>query len=245
MLVSSQPRVLMLDDNPRIRAMLARYLEEQGLVVSSAANGAEMRERLGQDQVDLVLLDLVMPGEDGFALAREIRSMSDIGIIFVTGRSDMVDAVVGLELGADDYITKPFHLREVLARTKSVLRRLQPRPEPAQADPWNREEQRLSFEGWRLFVDRRQLTSPEGSDTVLTTSEFNLLLTFLKNAGRVLTRDALMDLTHGREWEAFDRAIDVLVARLRRKIEPDPKNPTFIKSVRGVGYVFAVRVLQS
>lgn len=239
--MASRNRVLIVDDDIRLAGMLSRYLSEQGFDVCSAANGTEMRDCLSRRPVHLVLLDLMMPGEDGFSLAREIRSMSDIGIIFVTGRSDVVDAVVGLELGADDYITKPFHLREVLARVKSVLRRLQPR---AAQEPLT-EDHALVFEGWRLFVDRRELISPAGKGVPLTTGEFNLLVTFIRNPRRVLTRDALMDLTHGREWEAFDRAIDVLVARLRRKIEPDPKSPSYIKSVRGVGYIFAATISQA
>jgi DNA-binding response OmpR family regulator len=202
-----------------------------------------MRVSLAQSAVDLVLLDLVLPGEDGLLLAREIHSQfGGIGIIMVTGRSDMVDTVVGLEVGADDYIAKPFHLREVLARIKSVMRRLQPTtPAEATASPPTGLGEMIQFDGWSLDLRRRELRSPVGADIPLTTGEFDLLVTFLKHPGRVLDRDLLMDLTRGRHWEAFDRTIDAQVARLRKKIEAHPKNPTLIKSVRGAGYVFTSR----
>jgi two-component system phosphate regulon response regulator OmpR len=197
-----------------------------------------MRACLAQSKVDLVLLDLVLPGEDGLLLAREIRSRyGGIGIIMVTGRSDMVDTVVGLEVGADDYIAKPFHLREVLARTKSVLRRLHP-VQAAETPLRPGHGEVIRFDGWSLDLERRELRSPSGSDVPLTTGEFELLVTFVRHPGRVLNRDMLMDLTRGRQWEVFDRAIDAQVARLRKKVEADPKNPLLIKSVRGAGYVF-------
>jgi two-component system phosphate regulon response regulator OmpR len=220
--------------------MLSRYLEEEGFRVSLAESGTAMRDRMASSAPDLVLLDLVLPGEDGITLARELRSRSDVGIIMLTGRGDIVDRVVGLEVGADDYIPKPFHLREVLARVKTVLRRTQPAARPS-ADP-ERKEAAFTFDGWRLDLDRRQLTAPDGADVPLTTGEFNLLCILARHAGRVLDRDQLMDLTRGREWDAFDRTIDAQVARLRKKIEADPKNPTIIKSVRGVGYVLAAKV---
>jgi two-component system phosphate regulon response regulator OmpR len=161
----------------------------------------------------------------------------------VTGRSDIVDTVVGLEVGADDYIAKPFHLREVLARVKSVLRRLQPASSGLPTtSPSDEAGEVMKFEGWRLDLGRRELKTPDGAEVPLTTGEFDLLVTFARHPGRVLNRDMLMDLTRGRHWEVFDRTIDAQVARLRRKIEQDPKNPAMIKSVRGVGYVFATRV---
>lgn len=237
--MTDKPHVLIVDDDPRIRRMLSRYLEDEGFETHVAESGAAMRQCLESRKIDLVLLDLVLPGEDGLQLAREIRSQPGIGIIMVTGRSDMVDTVVGLEVGADDYIAKPFHLREVLARIKSVLRRLrayQVATPSALSNNVSREV--LRFDGWRLDLWRRELKSPEGTQIPLTTGEFDLLVTFAKHPGHVLNRDMLMDLTRGRQWEAFDRTIDAQVARLRRKIEPDPKSPTLIKSVRGVGYVF-------
>jgi len=209
-----------------------------------AADGPTMRAQL-TDSVDVILLDVVMPGEDGLTLAREIRANSDVGIIMLTGRDDVLDRIVGLEVGADDYIAKPFHLREVMARVKSVLRRRAPRPDqfPRPAAPGGGDDV-ISFDGWRLDAGRRQLLSPKGEDVALTTGEFDLLSALAKYPGRVFGREALMDLTRGRSWEAFDRTIDAQVARLRKKIEIDPKNPTLIKSVRGVGYVFTGKVDQ-
>lgn len=245
-MTTETPHILIVDDDAKIRQMLTRYLTDEGFQVSSAANGAEMRELLARAKIELVVLDLVLPGEDGFQLAREIRAQpgsGTIGIIMLTGRSDMVDTVVGLELGADDYIAKPFHLREVLARIKSVLRRLRPvvPPEPS-SEAHTVEGEVVRFDGWQLDLGRRELRAPDGSEIALSTGEFDLLATFAKHPGRVLNRDQLMDLTRGRQWEAIDRSIDAQVARLRRKIEPDPKHPTLVKSVRGVGYVFAARI---
>jgi two-component system phosphate regulon response regulator OmpR len=241
--VTDKPHILIVDDDPRIRQMLSRYLQEEGLRVSGVGNGAAMRDCLAREKVDLVLLDLVLPGEDGLQLAREIRSHSQVGIIMVTGRTEMVDTLVGLEIGADDYIGKPFQLREVLARVKSVLRRTSPVvPAAPSPDDQARSTEVIRFDGWCLDLARRELTSPAGPEVPLTTGEFDLLVVFAKHPGRVLNRDMLMDLTRGRQWEAFDRAIDAQVARLRRKIEPDTKTPTLIKSVRGVGYVFTGRI---
>jgi two-component system phosphate regulon response regulator OmpR len=234
------PHLLIVDDDAKIRQMLARYLAEEGFRVSTAASAAAMRTSLAQGGIDLVLLDLVLPGADGLALARELRAQPGLartGLIMLTGRSDLVDRVVGLELGADDYMAKPFHLREVLARIKSVLRRLAPGAGRAGA------AETLRFDGWRLDLARRELTAPSGTAVALTTGEFELLATFARHPGRVLDRDRLMDLTRGRQWAAVDRSIDAQVARLRRKIEPDPKHPTLVKSVRGVGYVFTPKRL--
>ncbi|QFU16321.1 response regulator [Microvirga thermotolerans] len=246
--VTDTPHILIVDDDPKIRQMLSRYLSEEGFQVSSAESGRAMRESLARTKVDLVLLDLVLPGEDGLKLAREIRSQpgySNLGIIMLTGRSDMVDMVVGLELGADDYIAKPFHLRELLARIKSVLRRLLPAAPAEAADSAAgtqlSTEEIIRFDGWQLDLARRELKAPDGSAVPLTTGEFDLLATFARHPGRVLNRDQLMDLTRGRQWEAIDRSIDAQVARLRRKIEADPKHPTLVKSVRGIGYVFTAR----
>jgi DNA-binding response OmpR family regulator len=228
--------VLVVDDDQRIRHMLTRYFEQEGYRVSVAADGPAMRAKLN-DSVDVILLDVVMPGEDGLTLAREIRASSDVGIIMLTGRDDVLDRIVGLEVGADDYIAKPFHLREVLARVKSVRRR---RGRPT--TPSVTAGQVIRFEGWRLDIARRQLVSPTGEDVALTTGEFDLLAALAKHPGRVFGRDALMDLTHGRSSAAFDRTIDAQVARLRKKIEADPKNPMLVKSVRNVGYVFTGKV---
>src|SRR5271170_2454956 len=232
--------ILVVDDDQRIRQMLTRYFEQEGYRISVAADGPTMRAQLN-DSVDVILLDVVMPGEDGLALARDVRATSDVGIIMLTGRDDVLDRVVGLEVGADDYIAKPFHLREVLARVKSVLRRRGPAPAQPPAQPEAGKDV-ICFDGWRLDTSRRQLVSPKGQDIALTTGEFDLLAALAKYPGRVFGRDTLMDLTRGRSWEAFDRTIDAQIARLRKKIEADPKNPRLVKSVRGVGYVFTGKV---
>ncbi len=239
----------MVDDDAKVRRMLAEYLVEQGLSVTGADSGAEMRAAFARGPVDVVLLDLVLPGEDGLALAAELRRTSDVAIIIVTGRGDVVDRVVGLEVGADDYLAKPFHLREVLARIKSVLRRTRAAPHsaaPPEAAPTEAAPApgaaTLSFAGYALDPAKRRLTGSDGAEIGLTTGEFNLLVAFAEHANRVLDRDMLMDLAKGRQWEAMDRSVDTQVARLRRKIEPDPKNPTLIRAVRGVGYLFACDV---
>ena len=234
--------ILVVDDDQRIRQMLARYFEQEGYRISLAADGPTMRAQLN-DSVDVILLDVVMPGEDGVTLAREIRASSDVGIIMLTGRDDVLDRVVGLEVGADDYIAKPFHLREVMARVKSVLRRRGSRPDQLSRPPvLSSDDEVIRFDGWRLDTGRRQLVSPKGDDIALTTGEFDLLSALVKYPGRVFGREALMDLTRGRSWQAFDRTIDAQIARLRKKIEVDPKNPTLVKSVRGVGYVFTAKI---
>ncbi|MEZ2128181.1 MULTISPECIES: response regulator [unclassified Sinorhizobium] len=228
--------LLVVDDDPRIRQMLSHYFEDEGYAVVGAADGAEMRAHLRQRNFDIILLDLVLPGgQDGLDLAREIRAQSDIPIMMLTGRDDVVDRIVGLEVGADDYIAKPFHLREVHARLKSILRRRQAPARNAVEAP---REEIIGFEDWKLNLIRRQLLDPAGVEVELTTGEFDMLTAFLHHAGRVLTREVLMDLTRGRNLEAFDRTIDAQIVRLRRKIETDPKRPHFIKAVRGVGYVF-------
>ena len=201
---------------------------------------------LSMKSIDLVLLDLMMPGEDGLALARSIRRCSEIPIIMLTGKSDLIDRVVGLETGADDYITKPFELREVLARIRTVMRRAGPRAAPAVSGPGPAAgitiREILLFEGWRLDLPRRELRRPGGELVPLTAGEFDLLRAFADNPNRVLNREQLIDLVKGREWAAYDRGIDTQVMRLRKKIEPDPSRPSLIKTVRGAGYVFAAAV---
>jgi two-component system phosphate regulon response regulator OmpR len=238
--------VLVVDDEPRIRTMLRRYLSEEGFKVSEAADGGAMRAALDREAVNLVLLDLVMPGEDGLSLARHVRQRSEIPIIILTGKGDLIDRVVGLEAGADDYITKPFELREVLARIRTVMRRAGPRAAPgAPARPSpapDRADETLLFQGWRLDLVRRELTRPAGDVVPLTAGEFELLRVFALHPNRVLSRDQLIDLVKGREWAAYDRAVDTQVGRLRKKLEADPSNPTLIKTVRGGGYIFATPV---
>lgn len=232
---ASSANILVVDDDPRIRQMLTRYFEGEGYAVSAVSDGQEMRVQLKRQEIDIILLDLSLPGgQDGFDLAREIRMQSDIPIMMLTGRDDVVDRIIGIEIGADDYIAKPFHLREVHARLKSILRRRQ----PAQPKLEENEEKIVRFEGWTLNLSRRQLLSAGDGEVELTTGEFDMLAAFVQHAGRVLTRDFLMDATRGRQLDAFDRTIDAQIVRLRRKIEADAKHPQLIKAVRGVGYIF-------
>jgi DNA-binding response OmpR family regulator len=243
--MGDQPHILVVDDERRIRTMLNRYLSDEGFRVSEAADGAAMREILDRDPVDLVLLDLVMPGEDGLSLARHIRQRSDVPVIMLTGKGELIDRVVGLEAGADDYMAKPFHLREVLARIRTVMRRAHPQPASSatQASPTKElAGDTLVFQDWRFDLLKRELRRPGGDRVPLTAGEFDLLRVFARNPNRVLDRDHLMTLVKGRDWAAFDRAIDTQVVRLRKKIEPDPQNPQLIKTVRGAGYIFAASV---
>lgn len=233
-------RILVVDDDARIRQMLIRYFEDNGYRVNAVGNGAAMRAELAKGRYAAVFLDLVLPGgENGLELLKELRNTSDVPVLMLTGQDDVTDKVVGLEVGADDYIAKPFHLRELLARLRTVLRRRAP-AEPAKAV--GGEDESIQFDGWRLDAPRRKLTSPDGDDVPLTTGEFDMLLVFVRNPGRVLSRDTLMDLTRNRSLEAFDRAIDAQIVRLRKKIETDPKAPALVQSVRGVGYVFTGRL---
>ena len=232
--------ILVVEDEPTVRSFIEEYLGSQGYRMSGAKDGTGMRHVLAKQDVDLVILDLMLPGEDGLELAREIRSESDVPIIMVTGRADTVDRVVGLEMGADDYIPKPFEARELLARVRSVLRRSQ-RANSGGGEPTARHNM-AAFAGWRLDLGRRQLSGPGGEEVRLTSAEFDLLVAFVNNPDKVLSRDRLLDLVYGREMFPFERSIDVLVMRLRGKIEVDRANPLFIKTIRGAGYVFTPEV---
>jgi len=236
--MSDNGHILVVDDQQEICDVVREYLTSEGYRVSTAHDGTAMRRVLSQTPADLVILDLMLPGEDGLTLARSLRSQSAIGIIILTGRGETVDRIIGLEMGADDYLPKPFHLRELLARVKSVLRRVQSRTgeglQPARS--------RARFAGWGLDLSSRELTSPTGEAVRLTTGEFDLLAAFVGNANQVLSRDRLLDLARNREAGPFDRTIDVQVGRLRRKLEDDPQNPSLIKTVRGSGYIFTPAV---
>jgi two-component system OmpR family response regulator len=232
--------IAIVDDEPDITQLLAGYLSRQGFRVSALGNGHALIELMSADRPDLVLLDLGLPGEDGFAIARKLRERWQCGLIIVTGRGDAVDKVVGLEIGADDYVTKPFDLRELLARIKAVLRRLAPPTEAAAAPQAPRE--RLCFDGWVLDVAARRLLDRGGEPVLLTGGEFDLLCVLAQHAGRVLSRDFLLEHTRGRDAAPFDRTIDVQIGRLRRKLGDDADDPLIIKSVRGVGYVLTPRV---
>ncbi len=231
-------RVLVVDDDPRICRLLVRILSSEAFDVESASDGASMWCSLETRPCDLVILDLRLPGdEDGLILARKLRAGSDVALIMLTGRSDNVDKVVGLELGADDYVTKPFDPRELLARIRSVLRRSAPRRAiPAGLDTGSTV---VAFSGWSLDLGRRELTSPIGAPVELTSYEFELLAVLARRPGQTLSRDQILELIANRNWNPNDRSIDVLVGKLRRKLNDDPRAPRLIKTVRSVGYMFA------
>lgn len=236
--MSNPQHLLVVDDDPGVRNLLRRYFAGQGFNVSTAANGEEMRSVVADQPVDVVLLDLGLPGEDGFALTRQLRREWNGALIIITGRGEAVDRVVGLELGADDYVTKPFDLRELLARVRSVLRRSLAAPDATTAP----HVPAFHFSGFRLDPMSRTVCTRDGSAVTLTTGEFDLLRVLVDHPHRVLSRDELMDATRGRGVGPFDRAIDVQVGRLRRKLEADPSQPELIKSVRGAGYMLAASV---
>jgi two-component system, OmpR family, response regulator len=234
--------ILVVDDDPAIRELLRDCLEPEGFRVSEAADSSAMRALLSAGHIDLVTLDLMLGGENGLNLARDIHSRHDVPIVMITGKGDTIDRVVGLELGADDYIAKPFHPREVVARIRAVLRRKAPAALPASQAP---KAERLTFEDWTIDVGRREVTANDARSLSLTTAEFNLLEILARRPQRVHSRDAIMDLLKGHDWTPFDRSIDALVSRLRRKIEVDPDHPRLLKTVRGVGYIFACDVTQA
>jgi two-component system OmpR family response regulator len=229
--MKSAPHIAVLDDEADITQLLANYLPSHGFRVSQVHHGDALIQLMERDPADLLLLDLGLPGEDGFSIARRIRGRWQTGIIIVTGRGDAVDKVVGLEVGADDYVTKPFDLRELVARIKAVLRRLLVHPTSSSMS------QALQFAGWRLDIHARSLHDPQGADVALTNGEFELLSTFAQHPGRVLSRDFLLEHTRGREAAPFDRTIDVQVGRLRRKLQAQSGTTEIIKSVRGAGYI--------
>jgi two-component system OmpR family response regulator len=236
--VSPDLHIAILDDEPDITQLLAGYLQGHGYRVTQLHNGQALMHTMQADPPTLVLLDLGLPGEDGFTIARQLREHWNCGLVIVTGRGDAVDKVVGLEVGADDYVTKPFDLRELLARIKAVLRRVAAPPASSdQAAAAVADRSRLGFAGWLLDTGARRLCNPQGRDVALTSGEFDLLCIFAQHAGRVLSRDFLLERTRGREAAPFDRTIDVQVGRLRKKLEIDPEDPQIIKSVRGAGYI--------
>jgi DNA-binding response OmpR family regulator len=234
--VIANTQILVVDDDAEVRALLRKCLEREGFGVEEAANGAQMHACIEQHPISLITLDLTLGGEDGLDLAREVRAKRNIPIIMITGKGDTIDRVVGLELGADDYITKPFQLREVLARVRAVLRRYGTTEAPA-ADTAPAHE-RYGFEDMVIDITCREIGRTGGTTPELTTAEFNLLEIFVKRPHRVLSRDNIMDLLKGHDWSPLDRSIDALVGRLRKKIEPDPDHPRLIKTVRGIGYAF-------
>ncbi len=231
-----QPHILVIDDDPQIRALLQEYLAENGLRVSVASTGEEMARILSDEAVDLVILDLRLAGEDGMAIARSLRDQSAIPIVMLTGVRDEADRVMGLELGADDYLTKPFSPRELLARIRTVLRRTKSAsPVPAR----KREIRAYRFGEFELNLRTRRLKRSNGNNIALTNGEFNLLAALLAAPARILTRDQLLEASRVYDNEVYDRAIDIQVLRLRRKIEQDPSQPEFIVTERGAGYMFS------
>ncbi len=232
--------IFVVDDDATLRNRLAKYLSAQGFEAEAFSGGQELRARLGSKTPDLVVLDLLMPGEDGLSLTRHLRSACDAGILILTGQGDTIDRIVGLEMGADDYLGKPFDLRELLARIRSVLRR---RSSARAAENGPGSSDSKEFAGWVVDFGRREVKSPDGETVELTGAEFNLLQEFLENPGRALDRDRLLDAVADREWSPFDRSIDLHISHLRRKLGDDPRRPEKIKTVRGVGYLFAAEVI--
>jgi two-component system, OmpR family, response regulator len=233
------PHILVIDDDPQIRTLLNEYLAENGLRVSVASTGEEMSKVLGAEAVDLVVLDLRLAGEDGLAIARSLRDRSSIPIVMLTGVRDEADRVMGLELGADDYVTKPFSPRELLARIRTVLRRTK---SAAPGSTRHQDIRAYRFGAFELNLRTRRLRQRDGGDIVLTNGEFNLLAALLSAPERILTRDQLLEASRVYDNEVYDRAIDIQVLRLRRKIEPDPSQPKFIVTERGAGYMFSAPV---
>jgi len=235
--MDASARLLIVDDDASVRAMLREYLAGHGYLVDEAEGGVQMRASIEANLPDVVLLDIRLPGEDGLTLAKYLRQRYDLGIIMVTASGDVIDRVVGLEIGADDYIGKPFDPRELLARVKSVLRRIQAKP--SGSDPAQFQSGRQRFGRCELDLEARRLFEIAGNEIAMTAMEFELLRVFLANPNRVLSRDQLLTHTRNREWEPFDRSIDIRVGRLRRKVEPDPNGePRCIRTVRNAGYMY-------
>ncbi len=240
--MAERQHVLVVDDEEDICRQIETYLSEAGYRVSSAGDGQAMRRVVEAGPVDLILLDVRLPGEDGLSIARDYLSHTDIPFIMLTSRDQVTDTVAGLEIGAEDYVPKPFHLRELLARVRTVLRRRSRQAEAAQAEADPAAANALRFSGWTLDLMARTLTSRDSRRVALTTQEFSLLAAFVHHPNQALSRDELLEAIAERKWQPDDRAIDVLIGRLRRKIEPDPKSPRLIQTVRGTGYIFTGEV---
>jgi two-component system OmpR family response regulator len=233
--MTASPHILVVEDDPQISRLVARYLGSNECRVSVASDGREMDRVLGASRIDLIVLDLMLPGEDGLSLCRRLRTGSPVPIIILTAKAEDVDRILGLEMGADDYLAKPFNPRELLARIRAVLRRA---AAATDATGGGAAARVLSFQGFRLDRVLRELRSPQGARIAVTGAEFDLLLVMCERPGRVLSRDQLLDLTQGRTAGPFERSIDILISRLRRKIEGDPHHPELIKTVRSAGYLF-------
>ncbi|MCG8428830.1 MAG: response regulator [Chromatiales bacterium] len=236
--METQPHILVVDDDLEIRDLLKQYLEKNGMRVTTVGEGKEMQQMLDAAHIDLIVLDLMLPGSDGLELCRNLRVNSQLPVIMLTARGDEMDRILGLEMGADDYLPKPFNPRELLARIKVVLKRTQTLPPQSEPDT----KALRAFAGWTVDPIARHLLSESGVVTPLSGAEYRLLTVFLDHPNRILNRDQLLDLTQGREADPFDRSIDVLISRLRRRLNDDPKDPQIIKTIRGEGYVLAVKV---
>ncbi|HWV52482.1 response regulator [Pseudorhodoplanes sp.] len=234
--MSAAPHILIVDDHREIRELVTRALVKEGFRVSSAADGRAMHKMLADGRIDLILLDLMLPGEDGLSICRNLRTTSDIPIIMLTAKGEEIDRVLGLEMGADDYLPKPFGSRELIARIRAVLRRGRP------SEPAAKNASHYGFDRWRLNTAARELIRDDGVSVPLSTGEYDLLLAFVQRPQRVLSREQLLDLARGRAAANFDRAIDTQVSRLRKKIEQDPADPKIIKTVWGGGYTFTAAV---
>ena len=237
--MTAAPHILIVDDHHEIRDLVSRALSKEGFRVSAAADGRAMRKTLADSRIDLILLDLMMPGEDGLSLCRSLRAQSGIPIIMLTAKGDEIDRVVGLEMGADDYLPKPFGSRELIARIRAVLRRGHRHDQPKAEKPVQ-----YRFDRWRLDIAARELLRDDGVTVPLSTGEYDLLMAFVERPQRVLNRDQLLDLARGRAASTFDRSIDTQVSRLRKKIERDPADPKIVKTVWGGGYSFTAAVSQ-
>jgi two-component system OmpR family response regulator len=235
--VSTAAQILIVEDDREISALVARYLSQNGMRSTVARDGREMDRAFREHRFDLVVLDLNLPGEDGLSICRRLRMTTAIPIIMLTARSEDVDRIIGLEMGADDYLGKPFNPRELLARIRAVMRRQQ----GAQPDP-DAAPGAFAFNGWTLNATKRELSNPDNVRVAVTGAEFDLLRAFCERPGRVLSRDILLDLTQGRSATPFERSIDILISRLRQKIEHDPREPELIKTIRSGGYLFTPTV---
>ncbi|WP_370279493.1 response regulator [Pontibacterium sp.] len=234
---SATPHILIVEDDFASRSLLVSYFEKEGYRISETEQADDLVQRVEEHKIDLVLLDINLPGKDGLTLTRELRAASRVGIILVTSKGDEIDRIVGLELGADDYVTKPFNPRELLVRAKNLLWRVRETVEPQREN--GRQAQQWHFEGWSLDGSKRLLTAPDETSERLPEGEFKLLQALITNSGQVLSRDQLMDAIHDREWTPNDRSVDVLVGRLRRKLRDNPSDPHFILTAHGAGYMFA------
>lgn len=238
--MAESAHILVVEDDAFVQKALRLYLEGEGYRITTCDNGADMHALMAKDPADLAIMDLKLPNDDGFDLTKQLRDKYSVGIIILTSKDDAIDRVVGLEIGADDYVTKPWDERELLARIRSVMRRVNERKGAAKGS--ESEQRVVTFSGWLLNLDSRELKDPDGKKVELTSGEFSLLNEFIEKAGRVLSRDHLLSAIYSRDWEPFDRSIDVLVTRLRRKVEADSRHPEIIKTVRGTGYMFAAAI---